>query len=109
MSLQRGVLGNAIRTARIRAGYTHEELAELLDITPTHLKHIESEHRRPSVEVLLNMMELLHLSLDSLVFPQSQEQIALIQETYHLLAGCTETELHIVNDLVRSLIKNRTE
>lgn len=108
MSLQRGVLGNAIRTARIRAGYTHEQLAELLDITPTHLKHIESEHRRPSIEVLLNIMELLYLSLDALVFPQSQKQTELIQDTYHLLTGCTEAELHVIDDLTRSLIKNRT-
>lgn len=108
MSLQRGVLGNAIRTARIRAGYTHEELAELLDITPTHLKHIESEHRRPSVEVLLNLMELLHLSLDALVFPQTEERSELIQDTCQLLTSCTESELHVIDDLTRSLIKNRT-
>ncbi len=107
MGLQRGVLGNAIRTARIKAGYTHEELAELLDITPTHLKHIESEHRRPSIEVLLHIMELLHLSLDSLVFPQSEEKHAVIRDIYHLLMGCTEKELQIIDDLVHSLIRNR--
>lgn len=107
MSLQRGVLGNAIRTARIHQGYTHEQLAELLNITPTHLKHIESEHRRPSIEVLLNVMELLHLSLDALVFPQSVEQNEHIQNTYQLLTGCTEKELRVIDDLARSLMKNR--
>ena len=107
MSLPRGALGNAIRTARIQQGYTHEELAELLNITPTHLKHIESEHRRPSIEVLIRTMELLHVSLDALVFPQSQEQNAHIQQINELLAGCTGRELNTIEDVARSLIKNR--
>lgn len=104
MSLQRGVLGNAIRSARIRQGLTHEQLAERLDITPTHLKHIESEHRRPSLEVLLKIMEYLHFSLDSLVFPSTQS--ALWTETEQLLSNCTESQMRIVNDLIRSLLRN---
>ncbi|MDO4174721.1 MAG: helix-turn-helix transcriptional regulator [Eubacteriales bacterium] len=108
MSLERGVLGNAIRNARIRQGLTHEELAEMLNITPTHLKHIESEHRRPSIEVLLNLMKYLHLSLDALVFSHSEDQQSfLLQDTCHLLASCTESELHIINDLTHSLLKYR--
>ena len=35
-------LGEAIRAARMRKGLTQEALAELLDITPIHLKNMES-------------------------------------------------------------------
>ena len=31
------------------AAEPEEELAEAVQITPTHMKHIESEHRKPSV------------------------------------------------------------
>ncbi|MGM9649951.1 MAG: helix-turn-helix domain-containing protein [Butyricicoccaceae bacterium] len=109
MSLCRGTLGNAIRSARIRQGLTHEELAEQLDITPTHLKHIESEHRRPSIEVLLKIMECLHLSLDALVFASPSESSELRRETELLLYSCDERELRIINDLIHSLLRNNPE
>ena len=42
--MEQGLLGNTIRQARIDNNMTQEQLAELVQITPTHLKHIESEH-----------------------------------------------------------------
>lgn len=63
-------LGEAIRAARMRKGLTQEALAELLDITPIHLKNMESSRRKPSVPLLFAMMELLDLSVDALVFPE---------------------------------------
>ena len=52
-------LGNTIRSARIKKGYTQEYLAEILDITPSHLKMMEGGRRNPSVPLLFQMMELL--------------------------------------------------
>lgn len=66
-------LGNAIRTARMKKGYTQEQLSELLDITPAHLKHMEGGRRNPSVPLLFQMMELLDFSVDALVFPDRAE------------------------------------
>lgn len=63
------VLGEAIRSARMRKGFTQEALAEMLDITPIHLKNMESSRRKPSVPLLFELMELLDLSVDALVFP----------------------------------------
>lgn len=62
-------LGNAIRTARMKKGYTQETLSELLDITPGHLQQMEGGRRNPSVPLLFQMMELLDFSVDALVFP----------------------------------------
>lgn len=69
MSERDWALANAIRTARMKKGYTQEQLAELLEITPGHLKHMESGKRKPSVPLLFQMMELLDFSVDALVFP----------------------------------------
>ena len=46
-------LGEAIRAARMRKGLTQEALAELLDITPIHLKKIEGSRRKPTVQLLI--------------------------------------------------------
>lgn len=106
--LKKGQLGNAIRTARIRLNLSQEELAERIEITPTHLKHIESEHRKPSIEVLIRLMETLHFSLDELVFPvaANERQDYLRTQIISLLQTCTSNQLEIVNDLIYSLIKH---
>lgn len=65
-------LGNTIRSARLKKGYTQEQLSELLDITPGHLKQMEGGRRNPSVPLLFQMMELLDFSVDALVFPAGE-------------------------------------
>ncbi|MBQ6118915.1 MAG: helix-turn-helix transcriptional regulator, partial [Clostridia bacterium] len=61
-------LGNAIKEARLKKGMSQEALAEALDISPTHVKHMESGHRRPSVEKLFQIAKLLDMSVDSVIF-----------------------------------------
>ena len=73
MGVETRELGEAIRAARMRKGLTQEALSEMLDITPIHLKNIESSRRKPSVPLLFALMELLDFSVDALVFPDREE------------------------------------
>ena len=93
-------LGEAIRTARMRKGLTQEALAELLDITPIHLKNMESSRRKPSVPLLFEMMELLDFSVDALVFPDREGGGAI------RTAGLTEEEREAVERLVDVMRRN---
>lgn len=87
-------LGEAIRAARMRKGLTQEALSELLDITPIHLKNMESSRRKPSVPLLFALMELLDFSVDALVFPERQEGGAIHTD------GLTREEREAVERLV---------
>ena len=107
MFLEKGLLGDAIRQARINANMTQEELAERVNITPTHLKHIESEHRKPSIEVLFQIATILNLSLYSLLFPADEDKADSIKKVHLLLSKCTDNELKIVYDVVSSLLQHR--
>lgn len=99
-------LGNAIRRARMEKRLTQEELAEQLDITPTHLKHLESGHRKPSVEVLFHLAVVLNLSLDQLLFPESG-QGPEEQELQILFSQCTEKEKQLVLEMIRAVLRHR--
>ena len=87
-------LSEAIRAARMRKGLTQEALAELLDITPIHLKNIESSRRKPSVPLLFALMKRLGFSVDALVFPEKDEGGVIRTD------GLTEEELEAVERLV---------
>lgn len=104
--LQKGVLGNAIRLARMEQKLSQEALSEMVGITPTHLKHIESEHRKPSVEVLFRLVQVLHLSLDSLFLePKTEEKKRLLGTIDLMLNQCDEKQLKIVAALLEALLE----
>ncbi len=87
-------LGNAIRDARMKCGYTQEYLAEVLDITPGHLQHIERGVRKPSVPMLLKMMKLLSFSVDELVFGSEHKSLnadGLSAEQFSALQALIDT------------------
>lgn len=106
MNLNKTQLGSAIRSHRISLGYTQEYLAEQIDITVTHMKHLESGHRLPSIEVLYRLVQILHLSLDKLWIPASVTTTDAENELSLLLSHCSENELLILTDLAKSLLKN---
>ena len=82
-------LGAALREARMEKNYTQEYLAELLNITPTHMKHIESGHRKPSIEVYFKMVEVLGFSTDNFLLAEAPIQTeAARRELTLLLTQC---------------------
>lgn len=107
MGLNKGSLGCTIKTARMSKQLSQEKLAERLGITPTHLKHIESENRKPSIDVLFNIVQILHISLDDLLFEKDTQKSKIYRQTELLLQQCTEKELNIVSDIIKSFIYHR--
>jgi len=99
-------LGNAIRQARLDKNISQEQLAEMVDITPTHIKHIEGGHRKPSVDVLFKIIEVLQLSIDNLVFDNN-----INSYEYHyaemLLKDCRPHELKLLIDIIKAIQNNR--
>ena len=65
-------LREVIRNERKNKRITQEELAEMLEVSPTHVKHIESGHRKPSIEILFELAKILNISLDEVVFPKNR-------------------------------------
>jgi transcriptional regulator with XRE-family HTH domain len=60
--------GEKIRTLRERRGLTVRELAALLEINShSHIVLIESGKRKPSLEVLLKIMQIFGVSCDRLL------------------------------------------
>lgn len=101
--IEKGTLGTAIRAARLDKHYTHEALAELVGITPTHLKHIESEHRKPSIDLLYRLALTLNLSLDTLIFPDREETAYL--KTERLMRQCNDSQLRILHATIEAMLK----
>lgn len=106
--MKQGLLGNTIRQARIDNKLTQEQLAELVQITPTHLKHLESEHRKPSIEVLFALASVLHFSLDALLLTDETSEHARRKNELNLLIDeCTDSELDVLIASLRELVHQK--
>ena len=59
--------GMHIQQLRIRQGHTQEEFAKMLNIDRSYLSRIESGKKGCSVDLLVQLSELLNVSIDYLV------------------------------------------
>ena len=59
-------LGKQIKKHRKEKGYTQEELAEKLDISRTHMGHIEQGRKSPSLKLMGKLAKVLKVQLSDL-------------------------------------------
>jgi transcriptional regulator with XRE-family HTH domain len=64
--MNRKLLGKTIKLYRKKAGLTQAELAKILGTSNIHISHIEIGAVTPSVEVLLSIAEVLHVTPNDL-------------------------------------------
>lgn len=108
LRMKDGLLGDTIRRARMDNKMTQEQLAEAINISPTHMKHIESEHRKPSVEVLFLLADVLNFSMDAMLMEtQSTEHAKRVNEMNLMMNKCTDEELDVFLAALRELMKHK--
>ena len=97
-------LREAIRNERKNKRITQEELAEMLEVLPTHVKHIESGHRKPSIEILFEITKILNISLDGVVFSKNESARTDTREKVNrLLDVSDEASLHFILSVLEAL------
>ena len=108
LRMKDGLLGDTIRRARMDNKMTQEQLAEAINISPTHMKHIESEHRKPSVEVLFLLADVLNFSMDAMLMEkQSDEHAKRVNEMNLMMNKCTDVELDVFLAALREMMKHK--
>jgi len=100
-------MGKAIKKARLDKNLTQEKLAELVGITPMHVKQLESERRNPSVDVLYKLVSVLDLSLDKLFSDNDDRKQELRNKIVLSLSHCNIPEMEVVYATIEALRRNR--
>lgn len=97
-------LGVIIKSARKANGYTREQLAERLHITPRYLMSIENENKKPSFDVLFRLIRDLGISADTIFYPESKTDNPNIEHLVRLVYQCDLRETEIVLATVKALL-----
>lgn len=96
-------IGQRIRNIRKAKGLTQEKLAELVDISLTHMSHIETGSTKLSLPVFVKIAQALHVSADELLFGnmQTARTIAL-HDIASLLEQCSDKDICILSDIIKA-------
>lgn len=93
-----------IRKLRKAKAMSLEKLAEAVDISVTHMSHIETGNTKLSLEVFADIVQALNARADEILFGERE----IIGEQAHdeileLLDKCTGKELCIISDLISAV------
>ena len=87
-------IGNNIKTYRKNKGFTQEELADLLNVTPQAVSKWESENGLPDTSMLIPLAKVLGVSTDALLgydsLAENEELIKRVEETIKVMRDSDE-------------------
>lgn len=100
MDLNYKHIGKRIREERTRAGMSQETLAESVDSSPQYISHIENARKKPSLEMLVRIANVLDVSVDHLLSENlSGSQYKCDAELSRLVSGCSNYERRVILDI----------
>ena len=97
-------IGKRIQKTRKSQKITQEKLAELTNLSPSHMSHIETGNTKLSLQVLVDIASTLSVQTDELLYElPAQNTHALKQELADLLMTCSPREINILLDVLKSV------
>ena len=94
-------IGQQIRRNRKARGLSQEELAEKINISTTHMSHIETGNTKLSLPVFVEIAAALKVRTDDLLSDREITGTAM-EEIAEVLKYCTVGEADVIADIVRS-------
>lgn len=106
MELDYKAIGKRIKIARIRADLTQERLAEMIEISPTHMSNIETGTTRVSLTVIVSLANALSVTVDDLLCDSVvKSKVQFEKDIAGILADCDEYEIRMVKDMAQALVE----
>lgn len=91
------LLGQRIRTARLAAGLSQEQLAEIVGLTSQHISHTEVASTKISLPALVKVANALHTSVDKLLFDSIWDSKShLMADVQSVFADCDSDEIYVM-------------
>lgn len=95
-------IGTRIRSQREYLGYTREQFAELLGVTPKFCSDIEVGAKGMSVPTLCKISKFLRLKTDYILFGKTETTFS--EPLTLLLQSCTDTERIYAEQLLKTFL-----
>ena len=92
--------GDRIKRLRVRKNMNQEQVASILKVSSKAISHYENNLREPSLDTLIGMADLFHVSVDYLLGIDYGRMIDV--------SGLSDKEINLIKDLIAEIReKNR--
>ena len=106
MELNYKLIGVRIKNARLAKGLTQEKLAELANISPQHVSHVENGSTKLSLPCLVAVCNALDVTADKMLMDSiPQSEIHLTGEVARIFSECSASEMYLMLSVAESLKK----
>ena len=95
-------IGQRIRKFRKAMGMSQETRAEKIDISVTHMSHIETGNTKMSLPVLVALAETLEVKADDLLFEKPSDRSTVSDDISELFTDCSAQELGVIHDVIKT-------
>ena len=75
-----------------------------MDISERYLYRIENEGKKPSFEILYNLIRELAITLDSIFYPERSDKDSEVEDLIRRLYNCDERSLEVIKATAIALI-----
>lgn len=93
-------IGKRIRKYRKLKNLSQEQLAEKINISTTHMSHIETGNTKLSLQVLVDLATVLEVNTDDLIFEKKGE--ATNNKINDILSECDEKQIEFIENIIKS-------
>lgn len=105
--MDKAALGNRIREARRKKGYTQQALAEKAKIGEMYLSEIERGCKMPSLQCFTKIIETLNISADYVLRDElTSGQEYIYDEITEKLKNLTPKQRRTATDILEAYLKN---
>lgn len=95
-------IGQRIRKIRKAHGLSQEELAEKINISTTHMSHIETGNTKLSLPVFVDIAAALEVRMDDLMETPMATSSAAMEEIAQVMERCTAGEAKVIAEIVQA-------
>ena len=99
-------VGRKIREQRERLKITQEQLAEMCEISPSYIGHIERGSRNLSMNTAIQLCSVLEIGLDYLFLDSAEDNSEITNCINSALSACSEEQKEIFLRTVKVLADN---
>ncbi|MBD5504061.1 MAG: helix-turn-helix transcriptional regulator [Lachnospiraceae bacterium] len=100
------LLGQKIRAARMSAGLSQEQLAEMVGLTSQHISHTEVASTKISLPSLIKIANALHTSVDRLLSDSIHASKAYLMDDVEMIfSDCDPDEIYVMLEAANAVKK----
>ena len=99
------ILGDRVKSERLKRGLTQTQLAEIVNSNKRTILDIEKHRGNPKLETLFAILTYLEIDPYTIFFPEPPERSEALTQLEQLLHDCTEEQIRCMTSICKSVME----